>query len=295
MLSSRNKPAIDKVVYNFKKRPGGQIDIVPIASRLLTPVNINRTTAPHRTDFHRIIQFESGEPIHVVDFQNIPVRSPALLFVHKDRIHRFDMKTPHDGKVLIFTDDFFSRSPADSRFLKNTPLFKHDGGAYLINNPEAPLDNLFNLIEREIHLRDEERKTDILHSLLSAFLYLAERVHAGECRKFPNAILQWTLTDQFMVLLEHNYTNRLPMSKYCELLNVSPAKLNEALTASTGKTGKELVIERVVLEAKRLLAYSDLNVKQIGFELGFEQPTNFIKFFHVNTGHTPLDFQRANS
>lgn len=74
-------------------------------------------------------------------------------------------------------------------------------------------------------------------------------------------------------------------------MNVSEKRLNQATTKTMGKSPKTIIDERVLLEAKRLLIHTTLSVKEIGYNLGFEEPTNFIKYFRKHTQKTPIVFR----
>ncbi|MEN9701160.1 MAG: hypothetical protein RIR55_475, partial [Bacteroidota bacterium] len=75
------------------------------------------------------------------------------------------------------------------------------------------------------------------------------------------------------------------------MMAVSEKKLNKSTLKVLGKSPKVLIDERVVLEAKRLLAHTTSSIKEIGFELGFDEPTNFIKYFRKHVASTPIDFR----
>jgi len=74
-------------------------------------------------------------------------------------------------------------------------------------------------------------------------------------------------------------------------MSVSERKLNKSTQFVLGKSPKEIIDERVILEAKRLLAHTANSIKEVGFELGFDEPTNFIKFFKKHVEKTPIEFR----
>ncbi len=291
-MKTQSPPVIDKVIYNFKGNNALQIDIVPIAGRLLTETNKGRTTAPHRTNFYRVIWFQKGKPYHTVDFEKIKIASPSLLFIHKDKIHKFDKDTLHDGKVLIFTDDFLFRTERDGNFSSSNRIFNATSPPLLISNVSDSITSLIDLIEIEIKDGNQELKGDLLYHLLNVFLYKSERAAAN---LYPsiNENASNKLVGSFIELVERKFKTRSNIEEYATVLNVTTSKLNEKVFAVKGKTCKEIVTDRVILEAKRLLVHSTLSVKEIGFELGFKEPTNFIKFFHSNMHQTPIQFQKG--
>ena len=74
---------------------------------------------------------------------------------------------------------------------------------------------------------------------------------------------------------------------------VSEKKLTKSIAATLGKSPKALIDERIVLEAKRLLVHTNSSIKEIGFDLGFDEPTNFIKYFRKHEAKTPIEFRKS--
>jgi AraC-like DNA-binding protein len=76
-------------------------------------------------------------------------------------------------------------------------------------------------------------------------------------------------------------------------MNISEKRLYHATTTTMGKTPKVIIDEKVMLEAKRLLIHTNLSIKETGYDLGFAEPTNFIKYFRRHTGKTPSEFRES--
>ena len=75
-------------------------------------------------------------------------------------------------------------------------------------------------------------------------------------------------------------------------MGITARRLQQAVAESVGKTPKQLIDDRLLLEAKRLLVYTNHSIKEIGFQLGFEEPTNFSRFFRKQAGHSPAEFRK---
>lgn len=95
----------------------------------------------------------------------------------------------------------------------------------------------------------------------------------------------------FKDLLETNYRKLKQVSNYAKRINVTEKRLNQATSKILDKSPKQVIDERVMLEAKRLLAHTNESVKEIGFDLGFDEPTNFIKYFRKHSHSTPAKFR----
>lgn len=99
----------------------------------------------------------------------------------------------------------------------------------------------------------------------------------------------------FKDLLEQHYKNQKQVSYYVKELFISEKRLNQATSKLFGKTSKEIINDRVMLEAKRILAHTNESVKEICYSLGFEEPTNFVKYFKKHSGATPTEFREKNT
>ncbi|HKI89983.1 MAG TPA: helix-turn-helix domain-containing protein, partial [Draconibacterium sp.] len=96
----------------------------------------------------------------------------------------------------------------------------------------------------------------------------------------------------FKILVNEHFSAWHQTTDYANELNVTPDYLNRVIKSLTGKTAKEFIQARIVIEAKRLIAFSDLNAKEIGYQLGFTEPANFSAFFKKNTGLPPSQFNK---
>ena len=99
----------------------------------------------------------------------------------------------------------------------------------------------------------------------------------------------------FKGFLETGYNTQKQVNYYAKEIIITEKRLNQATTKVLGKTPKEIIDERIMLEAKRILAHTTESVKEIGYDLGFEEPTNFIKFFKKHSKLTPTEFREKNA
>ena len=127
----------------------------------------------------------------------------------------------------------------------------------------------------------------LMEALLRAVLLRLERlVHAGT-PPVPELA-------RFFTILERDFARTRAVAHYAKQAGLSPRRLGELLVAQAGKSTKQVIDDRVLLEHKRLLAHTQLSVKELAERTGFDEPTNLVKFFRQRTGQTPLDF-RARS
>lgn len=279
------------IKYEFK--PGLPIEFEIITLSELYGKNKDIIVKPHRTSFYHIIWYEKGPVKHLVDFNPVPIKGNSLLFLNKDVVHVYDNKTKTAGVVILFTNNFFCKSEADIKFLNESILFNDLFSVSVVELKKKTgiFNSLIELMKEELNNKKDVRQGDILKNLLHNFLLYAERERRGQ--KFQEvkkgADLDYVLL--FKDLIELHYKQHKQVNFFAAELSVTEKRLNLATNKILGKTAKQIIDERVMLEAKRLLAHSNESIKEVGYSLGFEEPTNFIKFFRRNCQNTPVEFR----
>ncbi|MCK9205683.1 MAG: AraC family transcriptional regulator [Salinivirgaceae bacterium] len=279
--------------YKFKRGLPVEFEIISITD--LYHLNKNMLTAPHRADFYQILWIQQGSPTHFLDFNPLKIEPNSILFVPKDCVHIFDSVGEYDGQVILFTDNFFYKDSNDLKFLQSTILYNDLFDVSQINiNPSSNLFSaLFRLMEEEIKNHNDNYQHDILKNILHSFLLFAERERKKQGFKEVKSGADLDYLILFKDLLEKNFRNHKSVSKYAADLSVSEKRLNKVTSQILDKTPKQLIDDRILLEAKRLLAHNNASIKEIAFNLGFEEPTNFIKYFRKHTRNTPTEFRES--
>ncbi|MBX7162743.1 MAG: helix-turn-helix domain-containing protein [Saprospiraceae bacterium] len=278
----------------FKQNADLQIEVVPLQT--LTRVSKDQLVTPHRTNFYHIFLFENCQPTHFVDFEPIKIKPFTLLFIDKDRVHQFDQLLKYEGQVLIFTEDFFCTTETDTKFLRSSILFNDLADQPTIKLNKTDFEKYTNICENiteELSLPADNSKHILLKNLLHNFLLLAEREKRkqGFTELKKGADLDYTLL--FRDLLETNYTKLKSVNDYAKIICISEKRLGQATSKVLGKTPKEIINDRILLEAKRLLVHTNLSIKEIGQDLGFEDPAYFVRYFKKNTETTPVEFRET--
>ena len=280
--------------YEFKTGHSQEIEIVDIAE-LYKEFKENLTTT-HRTGFYHIIWFEKGNPTHLVDFNPIKIKPNTILFLNKNTVQRFDHKTKFEGKAILFTDSFFCKTESDTKILRNSILFNDlfSISQFQINKQGNIFSDILQSMASELQKPKDNYQSDILQNLLHNFLLYSER----ERRKQDFTEIKKSADLDFVMLfkdlLEINFKNQKQVNFYAKEIIITEKRLNQATSKVFGKTPKEIIDDRIILEAKRILAHTSNNIKEIGYELGFEEPTNFIKYFKKHSLVTPVKFREKN-
>lgn len=274
---------------------GGDISIEKISVATLhalenaAETNVDDVHQSHRHDRHSFFLLESGTVSIEIDFQTHTIEPSSVIYMHPDQVHR--MLAFENVIVSSWAINNENLNPAYLKLLEEITPAK----------PLVLTAETFSIISEAVSLviKFSERKSDKLyHSLLkdscNALIalvisqYLAEAKPADKFSRFD------TITKAFRELLEPSYTREKRPAAYSRKLNISTAYLNECVKNTTGYSVSHHIQERVILEAKRLLYYSDKSVKEIATELGYDDYPYFSRLFTKVTGMTALAFRNKN-
>ncbi|WP_310993985.1 helix-turn-helix domain-containing protein [Aequorivita marina] len=260
------------------------------------------TTKPHIHSYFQIIWFKQGNGKHFIDFEAHDVIDNTILFVAKNQVHYFDHNTDYQGVLLHFNENFIVQNDNEIDFFLKSNLFNNP---YLqplcaLKKPTANIfDEYITQIKREFSNPDEFGKEELLKSYLKAFLIQIQRVkQACEQTEENTAVVfdeKKIQLVKFINLIDENYIKGFTVSEYAKLLSISSRTLSDLTNQQLNKTPSQMIKERIVLEAQRLLLYSDLNVNQIGYRLGFDDPSYFVKYFKKHTKQSPSEFRKSVS
>lgn len=243
----------------------------------------------HRDDFYMFFLIEGGQASMMIDFNEVVLPELSIFYVLPGQVHqRFSTEETARGWFLgvdtqLILPDF--RDVFDNRLLLQKPLI-------LPKELVQQCSNIINLVnERNSNYGDSPFNLPVLHSLVQSYLGIV----AGNFKNLgglnDSLSRPSQLSHAFKKLLgQHMVTVKSP-SQYAALLNVSESYLNEVLKKTTGFTVTYWIQNQMIVEAKRLLYYSQLNVKEIAHQLGYEDSTYFLRTFKKFTGITPLSFR----
>jgi AraC-like DNA-binding protein len=251
---------------------------------------------PHSHSYYQIIWFFNAKGTHTVDFKIYDIKENTILFITKDQIHAFDDNYDCEGWLIHFNESFFMHTDVDI-FLKYNIFKTQENPCYALETETLSKGkNYIDLIIAELKNRKDFGFEDSVRFLLKCFLINLERVHQKRDTKNINPNDAYTLQlYQFKELIELNYKKGLPINEYGDLMNISSKTLNTITKKVIQKSPSELIAERIILEAKRLLKFTSLRICEIAFRLGFEDPSYFIKYFKRYVKLAPLEFRKSKN
>jgi len=236
---------------------------------------------PQRPEFHTVYVGLRGRGSLIVDFTRVPIGAGTLTIVARGRVQQFLPERSVDAWMLLFAPEFVE--------LGTTGLLSPMWAVPAIVLPADDRRDLLALCDQlEI---EQTRPLDavqpaLLGALLRVVMLRAERL--GRFEPTPSAL------ERFFTILERDCLKARSVANYAKQAGLSPRRLGELLAEHLGRSTKQVIDERVVLEMKRLLAHTNLSVKALADRVGFAEPTNLIKFFRHHTGQTPLEFRAAS-
>ncbi|WP_292008742.1 helix-turn-helix transcriptional regulator [Chryseobacterium sp.] len=248
---------------------------------------------PHRHDFYVTVIFTKGKGIHEIDFQKYEVSEGSIFFLSPGQVHSWELSEETDGYIFFHSQEYYDLYYVNQK-LRNFPFFSSSSSYKKLQLESEELKgviSLFDKIEKEYHSQYIMKNNSILS--------LITQLYIGSTRQFskdeniivtPTSLSYFKHYQDFESLLEHHFTTEKSIAYYASLLKISPKHLNRITQTVVRKTASEIIAERVILEAKRMLIYLDESLVDIAFKLGYEEYSYFVRVFRKNTGMTPTQF-----
>ncbi|KFF98685.1 transcriptional regulator [Streptomyces scabiei] len=248
------------------------------------------TDLVHRVDFHTLTLITEGSGEHAVDFVTHPCRPGTLLWVRPGQVQSFVRPGTTNGIHLLFTPAFPPHTSSADRLVNDWygPACRQLGASPTY----AVLSTLLGQLRAEYDRPVEAISAEILQLLLATVLLQIDRLPHPDSGADPRA--GGEVYARFRAELERRYATTRRAADYAQHLGYTVKTLTRACTAAAGQPVKHVIDGRVALEAQRLLAHTDDPVATIARRLGFDEPTNFGKFFTRHTGVTPGAFRQAH-
>lgn len=275
-----------KIPVNALPKEDPQVKIIPLGDDM--PYDFKR---PHRHDYFEFFVFSHGGGSHYIDFTEYPIKENSVHIVFPSQIHLLKRKGGK-GKIIICTKEFMNSLGK----VFYAQLFQNNFTAPYIPLSAARFSEISLLLDG---LVAEVRSgnylaSELTRSYLTIFLahcirdFVPQSQRAGAALYTPHDLEVYR---KFFFSLEDHFLEQKQVSFYADTLALTPKVLNNCIRKITGKTCADIIQERTLTEAKRLLLYSDKSSKEIAFELNFNDSSYFTRFFTRLQGQTPLAFK----
>lgn len=248
---------------------------------------------PHRHNFYTILVVKEASGEHRIDFNSYELQNQQLFFISPGQVHQLLEASRSVGYSMVFSTQFLVQNNIPLAFIDDLNLFNDFGDTPPLSLSTDELETLIRYAEEiiEINKSDRSFKYDAIGALIKLLLI---RCHNLCSLKAVDSTLQETgntVLRNFKSLVDRHHTTWHGTAEYANELHISPDHLNRVVKSLTGKTAKEHIQSRIITAAKRLIYFTDLSSKEIGYELGFSEPGNFSAFFKKCTGTSPSRFK----
>lgn len=258
--------------------------------------------SPHVHSFYEILWFQEGEGTHSVDFVDYAVKPGTIFFLSPGQVHHFDREEGYRGVAIKMCTDFMRDEEGSSNlFLKYNVFHTFDTAPYYYIDESAAgsgttlhteLCALIREMEAESQRYGEFGNIDVLKSLLRIFLVKIHRYGRQDVLlRLDTLRPSHQLFIQFRKLVEEEFTRLHTVQEYADRLNVAVRTLNKCVNECSQKSPLTFINDRIILEAKRMVRYTNMMMKEIAYDLGYEDSSYFVKLFKRHTGYLPSDFR----
>ena len=255
-------------------------EILPLESNAL--VDHVKTKCSERRRYF-FLWVENGDVTVECDGDSIPLSGASIVCIGPGKAWKITNCMDCSGKMIVFSAEFFCRRASEARLLQRCLVFDIPVALEI----SASIRKELEIILAE-HGNQDEYSEEIIRLSLSSLMYLCERELSV---KELSTGSDFKVTRRFKMMVEDKFREMRSVSAYADIMNVPVKQLTRAVYSTSGITPKQLISERIMLEAKRLLRYCEWSVKEIAVNLGFNEETNFSKFFRQHMGMSPSQFR----
>ena len=249
---------------------------------------------PHRHNYFTVLIINKAKGLHKIDFNSYDLDERQIYFVAPGQVHQVIEKDKSQGYAITFSNDFLVQNSIPLSFIASLNLFHNYGQS----PPLLPNEEQFKVIENfskqifSLFHSNTQMKNLSVGAYLKLSLIECNNICAINPIESDIDTSGDNLVRTFKTEVDKNYKQEHSTNFYASQLNITPDHLNRTIKSKIGKTAKEYIQTRIVTEAKRLLYFTDLSNKEIGYELGFNEPANFSAFFKKFTQISPSSFKK---
>jgi AraC-like DNA-binding protein len=250
---------------------------------------------PHKHSFYQLVYFTGGTGSHSIDFIHFQVEPGQLYCMIPGQVHSWDFEGQPDGYIVNFSEQYLLDFLANPRYLEQFTFFSGIAQEQVIVLPEPVRPAMQHLLEEIVREGNAATalKDDMVRTTLVQLFILVSRHTEVEITKQTTTYNTIVLRN-FQKLIDQHYKEKKLTKDYAAMLYITPNHLNALCKDVTGRSAGELIRDRVLLEAKRLLVNARLTIAQIATELQFMDNSYFSKFFKKYEGVTPEIFRKQH-
>ena len=258
-----------------------------------------RWKTAYRPNYQKIIWVTKGHGQHLIDDKLINIQANTFYFINKGKVYQLQESGHIEGVLIRYSNEFLPpiNQNFNDKFYSSLYGYISDVGHFNLAKPQEiqEYETIINQLTHEFQRPPQIfGKRNILQHLLLTLLLLLERKSreiftqkVASTEKKDKAIYY-----KFLELMELHFFEEHQVEFYARQLGMRRRRLSEIIKLFHGQPAKTIIQERIILEAKRLLTFTNSNLKDIAYQLGFDTPTYFSRYFKKHTQLTPLVYQK---
>ena len=271
---------------------GPSVEVVPLEDASYGAGTECGPRRPHRHDYHELIWTRCGTGHHRIDGEVSTVEPNTITLIGRGQVHVFEEAVGLYGAVVRFGDELLHSDPT-ARANPKWLLAGHGARTTAVPAGDVPrLEGVVAALAAETRYPPDSRTVDLQRHMLGALLLWIERWYEAGRTEHPDSDdPELQLYRRFSDVLERNFARHHDAGFYASHLSVPRAALSRALTQVTGLGTKELITDRRMLEAARLLRFTNLTVGEVAFRAGYRDQLYFSRAFKRHYGEAPMAYR----
>ena len=245
---------------------------------------------PHRKDYYFFVLVRQGSSRHWIDMMPYTLKPDTFYFTVPNQVQLKEEAEPLTGILIAFTDEFLALEGNSS--LKQLPIIQNKHNGHDLSLTSADVIFIEDVLKKMY--TEYTSKNNWQHGMMMAYIqvlmiYLS-RLYTEQynnAQQTPDRLM----LKRYLSKIEESYIQTHEVTAYADMLNISAGHLSEVVKEQSGKPAIAHIHERLILEAKRLLFHTEHSIKEIAFQLGFEDASYFNRFFKRLAKHTPVVYR----
>ena len=244
----------------------------------------------HRHEYYVIIWVEKGAGTHFIDFAEYPLQPDSIFFISPAQIHLVKPSEKPFGTAILFKPEFLHFIGLTEAQLVESGIF-HDFDHSPVLLAEGNVSSIRHLVDQLFDLQ-QSKKLDLIAAYMKVFLLRCMELKTNAQNNFQENSRAQNIVCDFRKLIDNTFQEKHKVADYAEAMHLTPNHLNEVIKKNTGKTAKEHIQTRLLMEAQRNALHTDCTLQEITYHLGFKDPAHFSKFFKKQSGLTFQEYRK---
>ncbi len=250
----------------------------------------------HKISFFVLLLFTENKGKYNLNFKDYSFKKGTLFTLRKDNIHKF-YKNNGKGTLLLFTENFIVNHANEAEASKMFLLFNEMLASpilHLVEKEYKEIELLVHLISEEFHAINDDYSSDIIRNYIQIMITKLFRIKSKNNLVIHKNNKYLSMFMELQKLIEQECFNNKKVSFYAKKMGVTTKTLNNVTQSIIHKSAKSYINDIIIIQSKRLIIKSHDTLTEIAYQVGFDEPSNFFKFFRKMEGISPKQFREKH-